>query len=453
VISGNVGTDNIVRPEPDYVNPPKGNAVAKLTGAEGERFQLWHEKIIREGLTAAGKVLSGKVPQWSIDNVTGDVHTSPQMIEKAQEISALAGSGGLAGGAEGAALNATPSLRPALRYKDKLYKGKEGQQHLDVIPENLYGDFQKKAMSGQDIKDYNFGFINDKGQFLDREKALEYGINTGLIDPQAGKYGALTSTLMADSSKPGTAIEAVAKTKTPEFKKWFGDSKVVDKTGEPITVYHGTNQPIEQFDLARGGIATGDNAGAKKAFFFTDSKDVASQYATNAGERVVSNIAKFEKDQEFLKKEVNRLEKVAQRTGNWEPYEKAMSKWEDLEIGATREAADVGANIVDTHLSIKNPMEVDFKDGRLSAAKDMDALIDQAKKDGYDGLILKNLEDSPKMGVVSNQYVVFEPTQIKSASQNSGKFDPKNPNILKSDTALPAGYQLIPVEHNPFEDK
>jgi len=216
VISGNVGTDNIVRPAPDYVNPPAGNAVAKLTGAEGERFQLWPEKILREGLTAAGKVMSGEVPQWSIDKDTGDVHTSPQMIEKAQEISALAGSGGLAGGVEGAALNATPSLRPALRYKDKLYKGKEGQQHLDVIPEQLYPDFQKKAMSGEDIKDYNFGFINDKGQFLTREAALEYGINTGLIDPQAGKYGALTSTLMADSSKPGTAIEAVAKT-APTF--------------------------------------------------------------------------------------------------------------------------------------------------------------------------------------------------------------------------------------------
>jgi hypothetical protein len=50
-----------------------------------------------------------------------------------------------------------------------------------------------------------------KGHFLDREKALEYGINNGLIDPQAGKFGALTSTLMADSSKPGTAIEAMAK--------------------------------------------------------------------------------------------------------------------------------------------------------------------------------------------------------------------------------------------------
>jgi len=440
--------------EPAVMPIPLSNNVDKIINSlfrpDEKRLQLWPEKLIRSGTTAAGDIASGKIPTMAIDPVTGDVHTSPEMIEKAQEMSALAGTGGLGGA--GGTLNATPSLRPALKYKDKLYKGKPGQEHMDVIPESLYPDFQKKAMSGDDIKEYNFGFINDKGHFLSREDALKYGIDNGLIDPQAGKYGALTSTLFADSSKPGVAIEAMHK--TPEFKKWFGDSKVVNEKGEPLTVYHGTNQPIEQFDLARGGIATGDNAGAKKAFFFTDNPEVAQQYATNAGERVVSNIAKFEKEQARLKKEVDRLEKVAQRTGQWEPYEKAMSKWEDLEIGATREDASVGANIVNTHLSIKNPKEIDFKGGRLSAAKDMDALIDQAKKDGHDGLILKNLEDSPKMGIPSNQYVVFEPTQIKSATGNSGKFDPKNPNIFKADTpALPPGYELKPVPYNPFELK
>lgn len=218
VISSNVGTDNIVRPEPSYVNPPQGNAVAKLTGAESERYQLWPEKVVREGLTSAGDIVKpNPYPEGSEEYEWYEDRRSNDMVKAAMGISSLAGSGGLAGGAEGAALNATPSLRPALRYKDKLYKGKEGQQHLDVIPEQLYPDFQKKAMSGQDINEYNFGFINDKGQFLTREKALEYGINTGLIDPQAGKYGALTSTLMADSSKPGMAIEAVAKTASPFY--------------------------------------------------------------------------------------------------------------------------------------------------------------------------------------------------------------------------------------------
>ena len=183
----------------------------KLFRDDDQRYQLWPEKLVREALTGAGDVASGKVPTWSIDPASGEVHTSPQMVEKAQAISALAGSGGLAGGAEGTVLNATPSLRPALKYKDRLYKGKEGQQHMDVIPEALYPEFQKMAMSGEDISHYNFGFVNDKGHFLDREAALKYAVDTGMVDKFAGQYGALTSTLLADSSKPGMAVEAMAK--------------------------------------------------------------------------------------------------------------------------------------------------------------------------------------------------------------------------------------------------
>jgi len=36
----------------------------------------------------------------------------------------------------------------------------------------------------------------------------------------------------------------VKQTKTPAFKRWFGDSKVVDEDGKPLVVYHGTNAPV-----------------------------------------------------------------------------------------------------------------------------------------------------------------------------------------------------------------
>jgi hypothetical protein len=233
--------------EPSVEQPSKGSVVArsildKLFGQTGERYQLWPEKIVRDALSAAHDVKEGKelsniglrredvtdkpVPQRGdkpdmpgvLTSVAGGILTptasSPQdsIIEKAQAISALAGTGGLAGGAEGAVLNATPSLRPALKHKERLYKGKPGQEHQDIIPDSLYNDFQKKAMSGEDLAEYNFGFINDKGHFMTREDALKYGIDNGIIDPHSGKYGALTTTLLADSSKPGTAIEAMAKT-------------------------------------------------------------------------------------------------------------------------------------------------------------------------------------------------------------------------------------------------
>lgn len=180
-----------------------------------KRLQLWPEKVVREALTSAGDIAKpNPYPEGSEQWQFYESKRQEGMVPAAMAISALAGSGGLAGtGAKAGevALGATPFLRPALKHKDRLYKGKPGQEHQDIIPKELYEDFSRKAMSGEDLAEYNFGFINDKGHFLDREKALKYGIDNGIIDPHAGKFGVLTTTLMADSSKPGVAIEAMAK--------------------------------------------------------------------------------------------------------------------------------------------------------------------------------------------------------------------------------------------------
>lgn len=185
----------------------------RLLGLNGEeRYQTWPEKLVRDALAAPHDAMTGQMPEYKVDPDTGEVHTSPQMIAGAQAVSALAGSGGLAGTTD-ATLGSAPFLRPALKFDGKLFKGKVGDSHMDVIPPELVPQFQKQAMNGEDISNYNFGFVNDKGHFLDREKALQYGIDSGIIDPQAGKFGALTSTLMSDTSKPGAAIEAVANSK------------------------------------------------------------------------------------------------------------------------------------------------------------------------------------------------------------------------------------------------
>jgi len=58
---------------------------------------------------------------------------------------------------------------------------------------------------------------------------------------------------------------------TPEFKRWFGDSAVVDAAGKPLVVYHGTAIPKTEF--RRDGGASGVGA------YFTESYAVAQDYA------------------------------------------------------------------------------------------------------------------------------------------------------------------------------
>lgn len=78
-----------------------------------------------------------------------------------------------------------------------------------------------------------------------------------------------------------TANRVSQVTATPEFKRWFAGSKVVDSQGNPLVCYHGTADDIERFgdnqDDAppyRGGII---------AFFSTSTK-FASDYALSDGQ-------------------------------------------------------------------------------------------------------------------------------------------------------------------------
>lgn len=164
--------------------------INKLLGTGGEeRYKTWPEKLLRDALSAPHDVLNNTVPS-----------TSGDLIKPALDMSALAGTGGLGGVGEGgaAALGSSPFLRPALRYEGKIYKAPQGAGHMDAIPENLRSLFTEQALNGEDISHFNFGFLNHKGHFLDREKALKYAIDEGLLDKQDAKFGALVSGVAHD---------------------------------------------------------------------------------------------------------------------------------------------------------------------------------------------------------------------------------------------------------------
>ena len=64
------------------------------------------------------------------------------------------------------------------------------------------------------------------------------------------------------------------------FKRWFGDSKVVDDNGQPLVCYHGSTVDIKEFNLGYSGITTGNNQ--EEVFYFTSDKDTAITYSQEA---------------------------------------------------------------------------------------------------------------------------------------------------------------------------
>ncbi len=98
----------------------------------------------------------------------------------------------------------------------------------------------------------------------------------------------MSNKLLAPNGKPSnlntTQYELV---RTPAFKKWFGDwekdpansSKVIDKNGEPLVVYHGTNSDFTKFNLEKVGSNV-DYGMWGSGFYFSPLKSFSKYYGS-----------------------------------------------------------------------------------------------------------------------------------------------------------------------------
>lgn len=149
-------------------------------------------------------------------------------------------------------------------------------------------------------------------------------------------------------------------TDTPEFRNWFGESKVVDSDGKPLVVYHGTRADIQAFQPSPFGEFG-------KGVYFTTMPEGAASYADRAKSPM---------------------------------------------------GLSVGPNVVPVFLSIKNPLITSDRDFVQKLGQD------GLRELGYDGVM------TPVNAWGHQQILVFDPTQIKSATGNNGQFNPLDPNIL-----------------------
>lgn len=230
-------------------------------------------------------------------------------------------------------------------------------------------------------------------------------------------------------------IDLAPKTTSKSFKNWFGDSKVVDESNKPIVVYHGTASDFSEFSKGLQGMTT-DSESARKGFFFTSDREVARGYAEYAAtyapvKRLLDSVPKLEK------------------AGKFDEADQAIIQAEQLEKQLSNERL-AGQNIMPVYLSIKNPFVYDAKGAPYTdIEKGLTAIIDKAKKAGHDGVIFKNLDDDPgRANMVADHYVVFEPTQIKSAIGNVGTFDPKDPSIVRGVAVGGGGGAVATQEEN-----
>lgn len=282
--------------------------------------------------------------------------------------------------------------------------------------ENEWGAFEKRRTMESLLKSTN----PNKAQVMEAYDKVFSGSYPDRARPKAGleaeKGGGLAE------RGPGYGLK---QTETPAFKKWFGESKVVDAEGKPLVVYHGTTATFTKFEKSAMGKQT-EAPSSKMAFFFSSDPETASGYSDLGSGRLADS----------LKAKANQLEKVAQRTGkneDWDAYHEVYSEYENaaLENDRSHLGANVGANVMPVHLKLENPLVHDFRGSDYREESYAD-LIKQAKREGRDGVIFKNTYDPGTFQHnKTDVFGVFAPTQIKSATGNSGEFSPTNPSIVK----------------------
>lgn len=193
--------------------------------------------------------------------------------------------------------------------------------------------------------------------------------------------------------------------KNPEqFKKWFGNSKSVDKNGNPLVLYHGTNHTElegNQFNFKYKGRT----ANKQRAFFSTSREDVAKTYTDKSQGKVYKVFMKMERPL------IVDFKGGHFRTNEFEP------------IYVIPYGADP-----DTYPT-KIERKSRFSDS--SEAPVISKVINYAKKNGYDGVIAKNIHDYGEnnsgdyVPEYNDDYIVFNPKEQIKSVDNDGQWSGK----------------------------
>lgn len=171
-------------------------------------------------------------------------------------------------------------------------------------------------------------------------------------------------------------------------------------------VWHGTNQDFDRFDRDLLGMNT-NNDSSRRAFYFADDQEVAWDYALFAARNLIPNQVAHQAKVDAL---LSALERAAAR-GDFLREEALTAELEELEFGALRTEPS-GAVLLHCEITLENPLEIDASNA--SAILDVGAVMDRAQGAGHDGLILRNIHDTPTgQGAACDHFAVFDANAIR----------------------------------------
>lgn len=280
-------------------------------------------------------------------------------------------------------------------------KGRQNDTTIDSISiSSVHGN--RDALDRLEYALNNDSDSNILAFFVDKNKATSvlrragYTI-TGWPNIDDGFNHSIT-----DPNSP-VKLRITSQTETRQFKKWFGDSKVVNADGTPKVMYHGSPAQFTIFDKKKAKSSGHYGRG----FYFTDSDSHAGTYGNlysvylNIRNPLQNGVSKVSRDQVRAY-----LEAVAEN----EDY--SIENYGTYDVERILKTVMGSAGKKDAFQVIQDISATAIGD-MVEAAE----LFNSVNGTDFDGII------------VPTETVAFRPEQIKSATDNIGTFDGENPDI------------------------
>ena len=245
---------------------------------------------------------------------------------------------------------------------------------------NPLGNFAKADKAAVAHNGGNDIIINDLIDFVNTytEKSIEInGVNRSALNSNGERI-----------AKTAEGLQA--------FYEWFGDSKVVDKDGRPLVVYHGTNADFDTFDIEKA-----QDKQYKKGFFFTADKAAARMY----GDIIMPVYLKAETDFYESKKTGKPIDYI-------HPKNDSRDIWIVFNPGQIKSVYNVGAFGKENHniyyqggytpdlFSFNNQAQANVKPVPLMVKKEVNDLFAWAEKENAtqkDFPMFSNLNEQKKI--------------------------------------------------------
>lgn len=242
--------------------------------------------------------------------------------------------------------------------------------------------------------------IYEKQASINNSLNLEKNDDVIMDEVEEDEDGNTKATVQSSIRKEDTLLDNYITTNSKQFKRWFGASKVVDSTGKPMVVYHGTTSR-EDFSTFEPSYAPGWGTG----IYFTDNPKATDDYAYDANGRVIPVYVKIQNP--FTGKYPG--DAIIEKTKAWIKY-----RGYDENNIPDPDSDDYNA---DDWNGFENPHDAWSEEGSFAN--------NVIRELGYDGIIAKNSNNINGLEIVA-----FKSEQIKSAIANDGSFDANEPSIL-----------------------